>query len=52
MKPMKLLLFFLGGLACAADLAGVHKVYFMPMPRGMDQYLANRVWRRSTFSKS
>jgi len=43
MKRMKLLLLFLGSLACAADLAGVHKVYVMPMPRGMDQYLANRL---------
>ena len=40
---MKLLLFFLGGLACAAELAGVHKVYLMPMAHGMDQYLANRL---------
>ncbi len=43
MKRMKLLLFFLAGLACAAELEGVHKVYVMPMPRGMDQYLANRL---------
>jgi hypothetical protein len=43
MKRMKLLLFFLGTLACAADLASVHKVYLMPMPRGLDQYLANRL---------
>lgn len=49
MKRMKLLLFFLSGLACAsglayaANLAGVHKVYVMPMSRGMDQYLANRL---------
>ena len=43
MKPMKLLLFFMAGLACAAELAGVHRVYLMPMSRGMDQYLANRL---------
>jgi hypothetical protein len=43
MKRMKLLLFFLGSLACAAELTGVHKVYVMPMPRGLDQYLANRL---------
>jgi len=49
MKRMKLLLFFLGGLACAADLAGVHKVYLMPMPRGMDQYLANRLAAQHVF---
>ena len=40
---MKLLLLFLGSLACAADLATVHKVYIMPMAHGMDQYLANRL---------
>jgi hypothetical protein len=49
MKRMKLLLFFLGGLACAADLAGVHRVYVMPMPRGMDQYLANRLAAQHVF---
>jgi len=43
MKRMKVLLFFLAGLAGAADLESVHKVYVMPMPRGMDQYLANRL---------
>jgi hypothetical protein len=43
MKRMKLLLFFLASLACAAELEGVHKVYLMPMSRGMDQYLANRL---------
>lgn len=43
MKRMKLLLLFLGGLACAAELSGVHKVYLISMPHGMDQYLANRL---------
>jgi hypothetical protein len=43
MKRMKLLLFFLAGLACAAELEGVHRVYVMPMSRGMDQYLVNRL---------
>ena len=28
---------------CAADLAAVRAVYVMPMSRGMDQYLANRL---------
>ena len=32
-----------GALLCAADLAGVHNVYVMPMARGLDQYLANRL---------
>jgi len=49
MKRMKLLLFFLGSLACAADLANVHKVYLMPMPRGLDQYLANRLASQHLF---
>jgi hypothetical protein len=43
MKRMKLLLFFLAGLACAAEIEGVHRVYLMPMSHGMDQYLANRL---------
>jgi hypothetical protein len=43
MKRMKLLLLFLGGLACAAELSTVHKVYLLPMQHGMDQYLANRL---------
>jgi hypothetical protein len=43
MKRMKLLLFLAAGLACAAELSGVHKVYLMSMPHGMDQYLANRL---------
>jgi len=46
MKTMKRCLCLLplaGALACAADLAGVHSVYLLPMARGMDQYLANRL---------
>src|SRR5215471_21674464 len=50
MEPMKrvsLLLscFALAGLLplTAADLAGAHSVYILQMPRGMDQYLANRL---------
>jgi hypothetical protein len=37
---------FLAGAAghlSAADLAGVHSVYVMPMARGFDQFLANRL---------
>ena len=30
-------------MVSAADLAGVHTVYVMPMGHGMDQYLANRL---------
>jgi len=40
---MKALLFFAAGVACAADLESVRRVYVMPMPRGMDQYIANRL---------
>ncbi len=48
MEPMRrssLLLSFclLAPLLPAADLAGVRSVYIMPMSRGMDQYLANRL---------
>jgi len=49
MKRMKLLLFLAAGLASGAELAGVHKVYVMPMPRGMDQYLANRLAAEHVF---
>ncbi|HEY2016651.1 MAG TPA: hypothetical protein VGH38_24275, partial [Bryobacteraceae bacterium] len=43
---MRRLLFLLccsGALLSGADLAGVHTVYFLPMARGLDQYLANRL---------
>ncbi len=46
MKPMKRFLFLLvccGAMLGAADLASVRVVYFMPMSRGLDQYLANRL---------
>jgi hypothetical protein len=49
MKRMKVLLFFVAGLAFGAELAGVHKVYLMPMPRGMDQYLATRIASEHVF---
>jgi hypothetical protein len=39
----------LGGCAGAADLAGVHKVYVLPMARGLDQYLANRLTTEHVF---
>jgi hypothetical protein len=38
-----------GALACAADLAGVHSVYLLPMSRGMDQYLANQLTNGHVF---
>jgi hypothetical protein len=49
MKRMKLLLFLAAGLAFAADLESVHKVYLMPMSRGMDQYLASRLVSEHVF---
>jgi hypothetical protein len=52
MKNMKRVLCLLplaGALACAADLAGVHSVYLLPMARGMDQYLANRLANEHVF---
>ncbi len=52
MKTMKrclCLLPLVGALACAADLAGVHSVYLLPMARGMDQYLANQLTNEHIF---
>jgi hypothetical protein len=52
MKTMKRCLCLLplaGALACAADLAGVHSVYLLPMARGMDQYLANQLTNGHVF---
>src|SRR5436309_1017058 len=43
MEAMKLLLFLLAIPVFAADLTGVRSVYLMPMYRGLDQYLANRL---------
>jgi len=45
MEVMKWLVCLLCG-SCAlmgAELSGVHTVYLLPMARGMDQYLANRI---------
>jgi hypothetical protein len=38
-----LLLCACAALLPAAELAGVRSVYFLPMARGLDQYLANRM---------
>ncbi|SPF54823.1 conserved exported hypothetical protein [Candidatus Sulfopaludibacter sp. SbA4] len=43
MKRLLLLLCCSGAFLCGAELSGVHSVYFLPMSRGLDQYLANRV---------
>jgi len=52
MKKMKRLLFFLGCsgvLLQAADLSTVRSVYVLPMSRGLDQYLANRLTNEHMF---
>jgi hypothetical protein len=49
MKRFLCLLPLVGALACAADLAGVHSVYLLPMARGMDQYLANQLTNGHVF---
>ena len=49
---MKRFLFLLGcsgALLYGAELAGVHSVYFLPMSRGLDQYLANRLTNEHMF---
>lgn len=43
MKRLLLLVCCSGGLAGAADLSGVRSVYVLPMAKGFDQYLANRL---------
>jgi len=52
MIRMKRLLFLLscsGMLLCGAELAGVRTVYVLPMPHGLDQFLANRLTNEHTF---
>jgi hypothetical protein len=49
MKRLWVLLCCSGTLLCAADLAGVHSVYCLPMSRGLDQYLANRLTNERVF---
>jgi hypothetical protein len=51
MKSMTRALLYLsccGALWCA-DLAGVKSVYVLPMPHGLDQYLANRLTNEHDF---
>jgi hypothetical protein len=43
MKRLAVLLFTSGVVLCAAELASVRSVYVMPMARGLDQHLANRL---------
>jgi hypothetical protein len=52
MKTMKRLAFLLGcscALMSGAELSGVRSVYVLPMSRGLDQYLANRLTNEHTF---
>jgi hypothetical protein len=49
MKRLLLLLGCSGALLCGANLAEVHSVYVMPMTRGLDQYLANRLTNAHVF---
>jgi hypothetical protein len=49
MKRFWLLLCCSGALLCGADLSAVHSVYILPMARGLDQYLANRLTSEHVF---
>jgi len=49
MKRLVFLVCFSGALLCSADLPGVRNVYIMPMARGLDQYLANRITSEHIF---
>ncbi len=49
MKRLAVLFCCSGALLCAAELSGVHTVYLMPMSRGLDQYLANRLTNEHMF---
>jgi hypothetical protein len=43
MKRLLLVCTLAAATLCAADLSGVHTVYLLPMAKGLDQYLANRL---------
>ena len=49
MEVMKRLVFLLAVPVLAADLSQVRSVYLMPMFRGLDQYLANRLTNEHVF---
>jgi len=49
MKRLLLLLCGCGAVLCGAELPGVHSVYLLPMARGLDQYLANRLTNDHVF---
>lgn len=49
MKRLMVLVCLPGALLCGAELSAVRSVYFMPMHRGLDQYLANRLTNERVF---
>ncbi|HLK46909.1 MAG TPA: hypothetical protein VKT49_02175 [Bryobacteraceae bacterium] len=49
MRRAFLLLSLTGALLAGQDLSKVHTVYLMPMARGLDQYLANRLTQERVF---
>lgn len=49
MKRFFLLLSCSGMVLYGAELGGVHSVYLLPMSRGLDQYLANRLTNEHLF---
>jgi hypothetical protein len=49
MTRLVLLLALPGALLTAAELSAVRSVYLMPMYRGLDQYLANRLTNEKVF---
>lgn len=49
MKRLVLLLSLPGALLCAGELSEVRSVYVMPMYRGLDQYLVNRLTSEKVF---
>src|SRR4051794_21487513 len=49
MKRLALLFSCSAMLVSAADLAGVRNVYVLKMPKGLDQYLANRLTNEHVF---
>ncbi len=49
MKRLLCLLLYSGALGCAGDLSTAKTVYVLSMPRGMDQYLANRLTNSHIF---
>jgi hypothetical protein len=49
MRRLVLLMPLLGAFAAGQDLSSVHSVYLLPMSKGLDQYLANRLTNGRVF---